>query len=73
MSIIQWKLAYICLLISIKMNLISSKAISTRDICYQKPILHGNIAQFDGVGWKYLSSGCFKIARKCWMKSQFLV
>ena len=29
MSIIQWKLAYICLLISIEMGVIASNAIST--------------------------------------------
>ena len=32
MSIIQWKLAYICLLISIEMNVIASNAISTSEI-----------------------------------------
>ena len=32
MSIIQWKLAYICLLISIEMNVIASNAISTNEI-----------------------------------------
>ena len=73
MSIIQWKLAYICLLISIEMGVIASNAISTSEICQQKPILHGNFAQFNGVGWKYLSRGCFEIAKKRWMKSQFLV
>ena len=32
MSIIQWKLAYIFLLISIEMNVIASNAISTSEI-----------------------------------------
>ena len=33
MSIIQLKLAYICLLISIEMGVIASNAISTSEIC----------------------------------------
>ena len=73
MSIIQWKLAYICLLISIEMGVIASNAISTSELYKQKPFLHGNFSQFNGVGWKYLTSGCFKFAKKRWMKSQFLV
>ena len=55
------------------MGVIASNVISTSEICWQKPILHGNFTQFNGVGRKYLSSGCFKIAKKRWMKSQFLV